>query len=248
MAITWPGHINDVGARRIERNPSGPHAARRGVRHEGQRSVNPLSARFSGSGMCPFGTNVTPGEVYHCTCPGGGRLSAGVVTIASGNPMGLVVSSGVDIYGEESGKSRVTGRTDQTAKETAANLRVRSQQQGPDRLRVCSRRVVLSRSSVSIPRPDRRPAWTPRWWRCCGRGPSWCGPPPRVTGATRVRHPRRQRRDAGRGAHDGGRHCHTLDLAVHKAARDDGRGPAPRRHGRRPDCGARWQEWPAGRR
>jgi hypothetical protein len=50
--------------------------------------------------------------------------------IATHNPVGLIVSSGLKIYGEESGKSTVEGRADQTAKEIADVLKQRFQEQG----------------------------------------------------------------------------------------------------------------------
>ena len=50
--------------------------------------------------------------------------------IATHNPVGLIVSTGMKIYGEESGKSTVKGRADQTAKEIADVLKKRFQEQG----------------------------------------------------------------------------------------------------------------------
>ena len=50
--------------------------------------------------------------------------------IATHNPVGLIVSSGLKIYEEESGKSTVKGRAEQTAKEIAAVLKKRFQEQG----------------------------------------------------------------------------------------------------------------------
>ena len=50
--------------------------------------------------------------------------------IATHNPVGLIVSSGLKIYEEESGKSKVTGRAEQTAKEIADVLKKRFQQEG----------------------------------------------------------------------------------------------------------------------
>lgn len=52
------------------------------------------------------------------------------VALATGNPLGLVVSTGMKVYGEESGSSRVEGRADQTAQEIAKQLKPRFQQQG----------------------------------------------------------------------------------------------------------------------
>ncbi len=50
--------------------------------------------------------------------------------IATHNPAGLIVSTGMKIYGEESGKSTVKGRAEQTAKEIADVLKKRFQEQG----------------------------------------------------------------------------------------------------------------------
>jgi len=53
-----------------------------------------------------------------------------VALIATHNPVGLIVSSGLKIYGEASGKSTVKGRAEQTAKEIADILEKRFQEQG----------------------------------------------------------------------------------------------------------------------
>jgi len=50
--------------------------------------------------------------------------------IATHNPVGLIVSTGMKIYGEESGKSTIKGREEQTAKEIADVLKKRFQEQG----------------------------------------------------------------------------------------------------------------------
>jgi hypothetical protein len=50
--------------------------------------------------------------------------------IATHNPAGLIISSGMKIYGQESGKSTIEGRAKQTAKEIAAVLKKRFQEQG----------------------------------------------------------------------------------------------------------------------
>ena len=52
------------------------------------------------------------------------------VAVASGNPAGLIVSSGMKVYGEASGSSKVEGRAEQTAKEIAGVLKTKFQQQG----------------------------------------------------------------------------------------------------------------------
>ena len=55
----------------------------------------------------------------------------GVVSLlATHNPVGLIVSSGMKIYGQESGKSTVKGRAKQTATEIADVLKKRFQEQG----------------------------------------------------------------------------------------------------------------------
>jgi hypothetical protein len=49
--------------------------------------------------------------------------------LATHNPAGLIISSGMKIYGEESGSSTVKGRAKQTAKEIADVLKKRFQEQ-----------------------------------------------------------------------------------------------------------------------
>jgi hypothetical protein len=64
----------------------------------------------------------------------GGKTPGGAVglavLLATSNPVGLIVSSGVKIYGEASGKAKVEGRATQTAKEIAKVLKQRFQDQG----------------------------------------------------------------------------------------------------------------------
>ena len=52
------------------------------------------------------------------------------VAVSSGNPLGLIVSGGMKLHGEESGSSEIEGRVDQTVKEIADQIRVRFEQQG----------------------------------------------------------------------------------------------------------------------
>ena len=52
------------------------------------------------------------------------------VAIARGNPVGLIVSGGMKLYGEESGKSKIEGRIKQTVGEIADVLKERFKQQG----------------------------------------------------------------------------------------------------------------------
>ena len=57
--------------------------------------------------------------------------SLGVVGLAAtGNPAGLIVSTGLKLYGEESGRSKITGRAKSTAAEIAGLLQQRFQRQG----------------------------------------------------------------------------------------------------------------------
>ena len=52
------------------------------------------------------------------------------MAVSSGNPLGLIVSSGMKVYEEESGKSTIEGRVKQTVKEIADVLKERFEQQG----------------------------------------------------------------------------------------------------------------------
>jgi uncharacterized lipoprotein YajG len=65
---------------------------------------------------------------------GGGKApgaALGVVGLAAtANPAGLIVSTGMKVYGEASGSSKIEGRAQATAKEIADVLRQRFQQQG----------------------------------------------------------------------------------------------------------------------
>ena len=75
--------------------------------------------RKLGSGTVESGSGKTPG------------MAVGVISLlATHNPAGLIVSTGVKAYGEESGKSTVEGRAKQTAKEIADVLKKRFQQEG----------------------------------------------------------------------------------------------------------------------
>ena len=75
--------------------------------------------RKLGSGTLNAGGSKTPGT------------GVGVVAlIATGNPVGLIVSGGMKVYGEKSGSSKVEGRAKDTAKEIADVLKKRFEQQG----------------------------------------------------------------------------------------------------------------------
>jgi hypothetical protein len=71
------------------------------------------------SGTVDSGGNKAPGEAL--------GAAAFVVTA---NPMGLIISSGMKVYGEASGNNRVAGRARATAKEIAAVLKQQFQDQG----------------------------------------------------------------------------------------------------------------------
>jgi hypothetical protein len=72
---------------------------------------------------------------------GGGKLGAGgsktpgsavgvIGTIATANPAGLIVGTGVKAYGEYSGSSKIEGRAKDAAKEIASKLKPKFQEQG----------------------------------------------------------------------------------------------------------------------
>ena len=75
--------------------------------------------RKLGSGSVNAGGGSTPGAAL-------GAASF----IATANPAGLIISSGVKVYGEASGKSTVEGRAEATANEIANVLKQRFQEQG----------------------------------------------------------------------------------------------------------------------
>jgi hypothetical protein len=50
--------------------------------------------------------------------------------VATHNPAGLIISTGMKVYGEKTGSSGVEGRAKQTAKEIADVLKKRFQQEG----------------------------------------------------------------------------------------------------------------------
>jgi hypothetical protein len=88
----------------------------------------------------------TAAEGYLMTAQGLRRLGSGtlesggsktpsaglpaIVAAASGSPIGLIVSSGMKVYGEASGSSKVEGRAEKAAEEIADELKVRFQDQG----------------------------------------------------------------------------------------------------------------------
>ena len=82
-----------------------------------QMTANGL--RKLGSGKVESGGTKTPGAAM-----------GAATLVATANPVGLIVSSGMKIHGEKSGKSTLEGRTEATAKEIADVLQQRFQEQG----------------------------------------------------------------------------------------------------------------------
>jgi len=81
--------------------------------------VTAQGLRKLGSGTVESGGSKTPG------------MAVGAATLlATHNPAGLIISTGVKAYGEKSGKSTVEGRAKQTAKEIADVLKKRFQEEG----------------------------------------------------------------------------------------------------------------------
>ena len=70
------------------------------------------------------------GKVKSGGSKGPGAAASLAVAVATGNPLGLIVSTGMKVYGEESGRSTIDGRAEQTAKTIAAHIRPRFKQQG----------------------------------------------------------------------------------------------------------------------
>jgi hypothetical protein len=75
--------------------------------------------RKIGSGTVDSDGNKTPG-----------MAATAALTIATHNPLGLIVSTGMKVYGEESGSSTIEGRVKQTVKEISDQLKTRFQQEG----------------------------------------------------------------------------------------------------------------------
>ena len=81
--------------------------------------VTAQGLRKLGSGTVDSGGGKTPGAAL------------GAATfIATANPAGLIISTGVKAYGEASGSSTIEGRAKAAAKEIADQIRPRFQQQG----------------------------------------------------------------------------------------------------------------------
>ena len=81
--------------------------------------VTATGLRKLGSGKVEAGGAKTPGAA----------LGAAAL-VATANPVGLIVSGGMKVYGESSGKSKLEGRAEATAQEIADVFRARFQEQG----------------------------------------------------------------------------------------------------------------------
>ncbi len=75
--------------------------------------------RKLGSGVADSGGGKTPGA------------SVGLAAlVATHNPVGLIVSSGVKVYGEKSGSAKIEGRIEQIVEEIADLMKIRFKEQG----------------------------------------------------------------------------------------------------------------------
>jgi hypothetical protein len=81
--------------------------------------MTPTGLRKLGSGDVGATGNKTPGSAVGLA-----------VLIATHNPAGLIVSTGMKVYGEKSGSSTVEGRAKQISQEIADALKKRFQEQG----------------------------------------------------------------------------------------------------------------------
>jgi len=61
---------------------------------------------------------------------GPGAAAPAAVAVATGSPIGLIVTGGMKVYGEATGSSKLEGRAKATAKEIADVLKTRFEQQG----------------------------------------------------------------------------------------------------------------------
>ena len=82
--------------------------------------------QMTSQGLRKLGSGTTDAE--GAKTPGADLGVAGL--LATHNPAGLIISSGMKIYGEESGSSTVKGRAKQTANEIADEIKKRCQQEG----------------------------------------------------------------------------------------------------------------------
>jgi len=81
--------------------------------------MTPQGLRSVGGGTGEAGGSKAPGTAL-------GAIGA----IATGNPAGLIISTGMKVYGEESGSSKIEGRTQEIVEEITERLRTRFQREG----------------------------------------------------------------------------------------------------------------------
>ncbi len=81
--------------------------------------VTPKGLRKLGSGKLEAGGAKTPGAAM-----------GAAALIATANPVGLIVSTGMKVHGEKSGSSKLEGRAKETTQEIAEALRIRFQEAG----------------------------------------------------------------------------------------------------------------------
>jgi hypothetical protein len=81
--------------------------------------MTPSGPRKLGSGTLDTDAGKTPGAAV--------SLAA---TVATKNPLGLIVSTGVKLHDEETGKATIEGKVEQVATQIATELRPRFEQQG----------------------------------------------------------------------------------------------------------------------
>jgi hypothetical protein len=81
--------------------------------------VTAQGPRKLGSGTVDSGGGKSPGAAV-----------GGATFLATANPAGLIISSGMKVYGEKSGKSTVEGRAKQTAQEIGDVLAIRFKEAG----------------------------------------------------------------------------------------------------------------------
>jgi len=70
------------------------------------------------------------GELNSAGSKGPGEALPLAVAVASGNPIGLIVSSAAKVEGEVSGRTTIEGSAKRTAQEIAEKLKVGAQRQG----------------------------------------------------------------------------------------------------------------------
>ena len=129
-ASTRPPQINDIVIRGYLLSVDEGSAAKRVAIGFGT-GTSQLSVAVEGYQMTAQGLR----KLASGTVAAGGSKTPGAVAplavaLATANPLGLVLSTGMKAYGEASGRSKIEGRAEQTAKEIAARLEPRFRQQG----------------------------------------------------------------------------------------------------------------------